>query len=249
MVKPDVVPPAVDGNRGPAPGPWTAPPRGSLVRPADFRRVFGRLRLAADVALAATRDPAACRIAALAIRRHGALQKPLELIRYLSFLRQRRTMNALETGALWGGMTYAHAAVAAPGGRLIAIDAFPREGHERMTARLQGLVRPDQRLTCLWQDSHEPETVRAVADTLAGEPLDVLFLDGDHTAEGVRRDYDTFAPFVRSGGVIALHDIDADRPGRVRDFWQSLRTRVEAFEIIDRVHPPYGLGIGVVVKA
>jgi hypothetical protein len=37
-------------------------------------------------------------------------------------------------------------------------------------------------------------------------PIDLLFVDGDHTEEGVRGDIATWAPRVKPGGVIAFHD-------------------------------------------
>jgi predicted O-methyltransferase YrrM len=44
-------------------------------------------------------------------------------------------------------------------------------------------------------------------------PIDLLFIDGDHTEEGVRRDWDLFAPHVRPGGHVAFHDARADADG------------------------------------
>ena len=38
------------------------------------------------------------------------------------------------------------------------------------------------------------------------EPLDVLFIDGDHHYEGVKGDYDRHYPKVKSGGIILFHD-------------------------------------------
>lgn len=41
---------------------------------------------------------------------------------------------------------------------------------------------------------------------LAGRPIDLLFIDGDHTLGGVSTDYVLYSPLVRRGGVIAFHD-------------------------------------------
>lgn len=45
-----------------------------------------------------------------------------------------------------------------------------------------------------------------VAPTVA-EPLDMLFLDGDHSHGAVLQDYEDWAPKVRPGGFLCLHDV------------------------------------------
>eukprot|EP00929_Paragymnodinium_shiwhaense_P066852 TRINITY_DN33586_c0_g1_i1.p1 TRINITY_DN33586_c0_g1~~TRINITY_DN33586_c0_g1_i1.p1 ORF type:complete len:374 (+),score=70.15 TRINITY_DN33586_c0_g1_i1:283-1404(+) len=46
----------------------------------------------------------------------------------------------------------------------------------------------------------------AEAATWQQEAVDVLFVDGDHSLEGVRADLEAWLPLVRSGGIIAGHD-------------------------------------------
>jgi predicted O-methyltransferase YrrM len=43
-------------------------------------------------------------------------------------------------------------------------------------------------------------------DLLGGGPPDFIFIDGDHTYEGLRADWEAWNPRVLPGGVIALHD-------------------------------------------
>jgi len=55
---------------------------------------------------------------------------------------------------------------------------------------------------------------------------DFLFIDGDHTAEGVRRDLDDWLPNLRVGGVVALHDVispasEGPRRELKRRLWRS----------------------------
>jgi len=38
------------------------------------------------------------------------------------------------------------------------------------------------------------------------EPVDLLFLDGDHSPEGARSNYETWIPFLKPGGILALHN-------------------------------------------
>jgi predicted O-methyltransferase YrrM len=42
-------------------------------------------------------------------------------------------------------------------------------------------------------------------------PIDLLFIDGDHSYEGVKRDWDLFAPHVSEFGVVVFHDTIWDR--------------------------------------
>jgi len=49
----------------------------------------------------------------------------------------------------------------------------------------------------------------------------VLFPDGDHSYEGVKRDFEMYSPLVRPGGIIAFHDtVFMDG---VRRFWAELK--------------------------
>ena len=43
------------------------------------------------------------------------------------------------------------------------------------------------------------------------DPIDLLFIDGDHSFEGVERDWKLFSPFVREFGFIVFHDTLWDR--------------------------------------
>ncbi len=39
-----------------------------------------------------------------------------------------------------------------------------------------------------------------------GPEVDFVFIDGDHSPEGCREDWDVWHPHVRPGGAIAFHD-------------------------------------------
>jgi len=53
--------------------------------------------------------------------------------------------------------------------------------------------------------------------------VDFIFVDGDHSFEGVTRDLDTWWPVLRVGGQLGGHDIDVPKPGF------KVRQAVEAF--------------------
>lgn len=45
------------------------------------------------------------------------------------------------------------------------------------------------------------------------ESIDFIFIDGDHTYEAVKRDYELYAPKIKSGGLIFFHDSRMNRGG------------------------------------
>jgi hypothetical protein len=55
-----------------------------------------------------------------------------------------------------------------------------------------------------WVEVHEG-TAASIAARWA-EPIDMLFLDGDQSPDGARLTYDMWAPFLKVGGLIALHN-------------------------------------------
>ncbi len=64
--------------------------------------------------------------------------------------------------------------------------------------------------------------------------FDFIFIDGDHSYEGVKRDFDLYKKLLSPRGFIAFHDIDPNhvfidsysvnepKTGKVRRFWQEL---------------------------
>lgn len=54
------------------------------------------------------------------------------------------------------------------------------------------------------------------------KPLRVLFIDGDHTYSGVKKDFYLFSPHLANNGVIALHDVLHLFPGPMRVFVEDI---------------------------
>jgi predicted O-methyltransferase YrrM len=57
--------------------------------------------------------------------------------------------------------------------------------------------------------SHRVEIVREYSGNAArnwNKPIDMLFIDGDHSYEGCKADWDLFSPHVSQFGVVIFHD-------------------------------------------
>jgi len=53
------------------------------------------------------------------------------------------------------------------------------------------------------------------------KPIELLWIDGDHSYQGVCYDIKNWTPFVAVGGVIAFHDYPGHR--RSKEVWKALR--------------------------
>ena len=55
--------------------------------------------------------------------------------------------------------------------------------------------------------SHTDEVLNKVKSKLGGHKLDMLFIDGDHSLDAVKADFEMYLPLVKQGGIIVLHDV------------------------------------------
>jgi len=51
------------------------------------------------------------------------------------------------------------------------------------------------------------------AEMLAGRRIRFLFIDGDHTSEGVKKDLDLFSPLLVDGSIVVFDDFSTHFPG------------------------------------
>lgn len=172
-------------------------------------------------------------IATAAVNDHHAIQKPEELAGLLTFAhaaasRRPTPYVVLEIGSDAGGTLYAWQAIFGDtGGHVIAVD-LPGGPYSTDAAR----TAPETHgATMIAGNSHDVSTLVAVTDALTevGDgimvPVDLLFIDGDHSLDGVLADVGTYGQLVRPGGLMALHDICEHPAGaaRVHSVWYAIR--------------------------
>lgn len=85
-------------------------------------------------------------------------------------------------------------AIASPESSITTIDDFSMGQKKRFLKEIDGydisfLIGKSQDIGKKWK-----------------QPIDLLHIDGDHTYEAVRKDIELFAPHVKPGGYILLHD-------------------------------------------
>jgi predicted O-methyltransferase YrrM len=106
-------------------------------------------------------------------------------------------------------------------------------------------------------DSHSSDTFKQIKNLLRGRAVDLLFIDGDHSYDGVKKDCEMYSSLVRQKGIIAFHDIVTEKyTGEdyignrgVRTFWEQVKVGKIIEEIVDTEAPvSWSHGIGVIYK-
>lgn len=109
---------------------------------------------------------------------------------------------------VWHGVTTARLRSAmAPDGLLYAVDPFPvgRLGFSVQRYIAHRIVRQVSNGKVEWVRLTGAEAGRRhAADRL--DPVDLVFIDGDHSYDVVRSDWEAWSPLVAEAGVVALHD-------------------------------------------
>lgn len=178
----------------------------------------------------------------------GPVQDVDELARLLDDVKSLRPQTILEIGTHRGGTLFLWTRFAQPDATLISID-LPRGkfggGFSPFRVPMyRRFVRVNQQLHLLRADSHAVTTLDQTQQLLAGRPLDLLFIDGDHTFDGAKSDWQMYAPLVRRGGLIVFHDIAGNYADtQVKSFWDSLKSQYSHREYISHPNGKFGIGI------
>lgn len=148
---------------------------------------------------------------ALAGMSEGAAQKLGEFVQLVQLVHDHRPAVVLEIGTLTGGTLKAWCEATPDSALVVSVDLPGGEwggGYTPEQAeRIRGFARPGQRVELIQGDSQDPAVFATVLDVLRGRPVDFLFIDGDHSLEGVTADFDEYGQLVTPGGLIAFHDI------------------------------------------
>lgn len=180
------------------------------------------------------------------------LQRPDEFVRLLNAVRSCDAVHLCEIGTASGGMLCSLARAARPDATLVAIDC---EYSRERKAAFPVFGRHTQRIVCVEGSSQSLDTYARVRDVIGGT-LDVLLIDGDHSYDGVRRDFELYVPLVRPGGLVILHDIVQDHgqrfgqpttssTGGVPRFWNEVKLQHADIEEIVENTDQDGYGVGL----
>jgi predicted O-methyltransferase YrrM len=131
-------------------------------------------------------------------------------IRALSNLvKEEQPRSVLEIGTAKGGSLYVWSRYLDDLDTIISVD-LPGGGfgggYDERKTRIFEKFAASTEMDFIRDDSHRTSTYEKVAE-LVDDGIDFLFIDGDHTYDGVKQDFEMYRELVSEGGIIALHDI------------------------------------------
>lgn len=166
-----------------------------------------------------------------------SIQTTSELVELANLVKEQRCKYLLEIGTYKGGTLFVFSQCSAEDATIMSLDYhFSLLG--KLVRVFQGqffrrFVRRGQKLILVRGDSHKPETLALIERSLQGNKLDFLFIDGDHRYEGVKQDFTMYSPLVRSGGMVAFHDVAQNSSSvQVGPFWQEVKAKYAHKEFI-----------------
>jgi hypothetical protein len=87
------------------------------------------------------------------------------------------------------------------------------------------------------------ESFEEALQRFADGSIALLHIDGFHTYDAVRHDFETWLPKVRPGGIILFHDTAVRRANfGVWRFWEEVREQYDTFDF------PHSFGLGILRK-
>lgn len=179
-------------------------------------------------------------------------QIPEEIEQLVGIYRTLAPKHVVEIGTYQGGTLWYWLKHAVPNAKVVAIDLGPNEGwpeRERKfdTSIYKTWARGDTSFYYLQGDSQSRPIKQEVARYLDNR-IDFLFIDADHSYEGVRADWYNYWPLVANArGVIALHDIVPSAPHHgVHKWWEFVKEYYGGYKVDIRAKGQGWGGIGVI---
>ena len=189
----------------------------------------------------------------IAYKEYAMIQNPIEIQKFSEFFISLNCKNILEIGTFLGGTFYTMCKLSNPDGKKISIDCpyviapgseVVKQKHNQID---EYLVKFAKNVIIIRDNSKSEECFEKLEKELQGESLDFIFIDGDHTYDGVKSDFINYKKYLKDGGYIAFHDIDYPSSTvsigcEVYKFWNEVK---EEYDFIEFKQGSFG-GIGLV---
>lgn len=132
--------------------------------------------------------------------------------------RPEKIKNLVEIGSYLGASSSYLAAAACSDAKVICVDTWGNHAMEYISedvardGRERNTYEEFRVNTQLYKDKIVPvrgwssEMLSSVQEVCHGQKVDFLFIDGDHSYEGVKKDWDIYSPLLKQNAFVAFHD-------------------------------------------
>lgn len=181
---------------------------------------------------------------------YKCLQHPLEAEEFKKIISASGAKSYLEIGSQYGGSLWEFGNVLPTGSRIVSVDVNDHTSRFQEVAKsleccVGQLSHMGYDAHLIWGDSANQDVVNRVNEL---GPFDVILIDGGHSYECVKADWENYAPL---GKIIAIHDIawknePVERGYRIEvpKFWNEIKGDYRHEEImLDPTGRDCGLGI------
>lgn len=134
-------------------------------------------------------------------------QNKSELVECLKIITKKPLYNCLEIGTQYGGTFYLWQQICQ--GKIISIDlpggnfgGLSRDFYLDRNTKLE-----KENSFFILGDSKDENTKQQFKEILKNDKLDILFIDGDHSYDGTKHDFEFYSQYVNKDGFIVFHDV------------------------------------------
>jgi cephalosporin hydroxylase len=177
-------------------------------------------------------------------------QETEEIIEVLRILKKNPPKSVMEIGTANGGTLFLLARMAADNAVILSVDLpggkFGGGYPEWKEPVYKSFAKTTQKIELIRANSHDPETLKKVSSYFKDTKVEFMFIDGDHTYEGVKQDFETYKQFLAEGAMVMFHDI-APHPNPiygVDKFWKEIKTQYPHNEYV-KAWDDAGKGLGL----
>jgi predicted O-methyltransferase YrrM len=175
-----------------------------------------------------------------------------EILELASIIEAKKPKTVLEIGTASGGTLFMACCLAADDALIVSIDlpdGLFGGGYPKWKIPVyKSFKKSNQTIELIQGDSHSTEVIQIFEQILGNRKIDYLFIDGDHSEEGIKKDYSDYSKYLAPGAIVAFHDIAPDRevpPTHfVAPFWDKLKQQYPYKEFIKSPNQDK-MGIGV----
>lgn len=139
----------------------------------------------------------------------GTIQNYKEIYDAVEFVIDKNISSFLEIGTNQGGTFYCWTCCSAPGLRISVDIPHGQFGTSDFDENKRNKILSGYPGEChfISGNSHDSLVFNKVESILNGQKLDFIFIDGDHTEEGVTKDFLMYKNLIKENGWIGFHDI------------------------------------------